>query len=68
MNFVRWDICPYLHAMSDMGFAHGNEPTGPSGLYGRPRTNNAECYADKCHRKGLCLKAVNIKRGLSSTQ
>jgi len=59
MFFIQWDICPYLHAMSDIGF--GN--TGVSGKYGKPRTNNAECYADKCHRKGICLKAKNVKFG-----
>lgn len=49
-----WDICIYLHAMSDFG-------RDPEGGFSRPHTNNAECYAAqegiKCPRRGRCLIA-----------
>jgi len=57
MNIMKYDICPYLHAMSDFGYARNGEKTGPSGIYSRPHTNNAECYAEKCTRRGRCLIA-----------
>jgi len=60
-NFqMQWDICPYLHAMSDMGREAGSD------RFNRAYTYTAECYAirDKgdCARKGRqrgkCLHAV----------
>ena len=60
----HFDICPHLHAMSDVGFAHyGKTVNGET--YNKPRTNNAECYAEKCNRYGRCLIAniVKIKEG-----
>jgi len=70
-TIARFQICSHLHAMSDFGFASGNEPTGPSGLYSRSRTNNAECYAEECHNRGRCLIAVfhtlpNLEKELKS--
>lgn len=56
----RFDICPGLHAMSDVGFAHSGK-TIDGETYSRPRTNNAECYAKKCSRRGRCLIAKIIK-------
>ncbi|MFA5036715.1 MAG: hypothetical protein WC479_06015 [Candidatus Izemoplasmatales bacterium] len=61
MYGIKWNICPYLHAMSDFGFAHEGEPRSVSGRYGRSHTNDAECYAECCHRRGVCLRAVNIR-------
>lgn len=57
----RWDICIYLHAMSDMGCDY--EATQKAGymVYTEPRTYKAECYASrdgiKCDRQGKCIKA-----------
>jgi hypothetical protein len=52
---LKFDICPELHAMSDMGFA--NSATTENRIYSRSHTNNAECYAKECHRRGRCLSA-----------
>ena len=60
-NIVRWQICPYLHAMSDFGFKDVDKNTGLY-TYGRSHTNNAECYADKCRGRGRCLIAVLPKK------
>jgi hypothetical protein len=62
---ARFQICSHLHAMSDFGFAHDNEPTGPSGLYSRPHTNNAECYAEECQVFATYRCGVPNSRGVS---
>lgn len=53
-----WEICPGFHGMNDVG--HGSGPMG----FSRPRTYNAECYAQidgkKCQNKGRCV----VRRGL----
>lgn len=52
---ARWDICPKLHAMNDFGYKDGTRK------FGRTRTYNAECYAEKdredCTRQGKCILA-----------
>ena len=65
-DVYKWDICDYLHAMNDFGFADKEAiaagKTGPSGYYSRPHTQGAECYAErdgkKCQRRGRCLIRV----------
>jgi len=64
MNIERFNICPYLHAMSDFGFA-STEDRRQGLIYGKSHTNNAECYADICKNNGKCLIAIiNKKRRL----
>ena len=54
---MKWDICKNLHAMSDFGTA--TEARKAEGYtYGKPHTNNAECYVNVCHRKGICIRAL----------
>lgn len=60
MRIERFDICPHLHAMSDMGFA-SPERKAQGFTYSKPFTNNAECYSDKCKRHGKCLLAIIVK-------
>ena len=55
---MQWDICTYLHAMSDVGFA-SPERQEKGCTYSKPRTYNAECYATKCHRRGVCIRRVS---------
>jgi len=57
MIVMRWDICPFLHAMSDFGFA-SPERQKQGYTYSKPHTHDAECYAEKCNRRGRCLIAV----------
>jgi len=57
---LRFDICPYLHAMSDFGFA-SPERKAKGYTYSRPHTHDAECYASKCTSRGRCLIAHPIK-------
>jgi hypothetical protein len=60
-NISHYDICQSLHAMNDMGFAAA-EARAKGNTYGQSRTYNAECYADKCTRRGRCLIAVFYAR------
>lgn len=60
---LRFDICPYLHAMSDMGFA-SPERKAQGYTYSRHHTHDAECYAEKCNRRGRCLMARNERTEL----
>ena len=55
-KIIKFIICPDLHAMSDMGMA-SLERKAQGYTYSRPRTNNAECLATKCHNRGRCLIA-----------
>ena len=52
---IVWDICPYLHAMSDVGWDHKNN------CYSEPHTNAARCKriinGQRCLRNGNCLFA-----------
>ena len=57
---LEFIICPYLHAMSDVGVASA-ERKAQGYNYSRPHTNNAECYADKCNNNGKCLIARRIR-------
>ncbi len=52
---LLWDICGELHAMTDVGTAPGSRIGDIK--YSRPHTNNAECYATSCRRRGRCLIA-----------
>lgn len=58
---IDFDICPELHAMSDVGFA-SDERKAQGYTYSKPRTHDAECYASKCDRRGICLKAKIYKK------
>ncbi len=49
MNF---DICSHLHAISDLTMSNIR------GIDSKYHTNNAECYAEKCHRRGKCIIAL----------
>ncbi len=51
---LYWNICPNLHAMTDVGMA-GAERSTQGETYSRPHTYNAECYGNKCRRRGKCL-------------
>jgi len=57
----RWDICPKLHAMNDMGIDSERTTKAGRRIYSRTRTYNAECYAEKdgerCTRRGRCILA-----------
>jgi len=61
-KFDHWDICMYLHAMSDMGCDMiATQKTGQR-VYSRSHTYNAECYIMSskmvdCPRNGKCLIA-----------
>lgn len=52
---MKWDICTKLHAMNGFGYADNDKGE----KYSRSYTVNAECYANKCRRKGICLRRVN---------
>jgi len=57
-RIIGYDICPYLHAMSDFGFAYPDPERKREGFYSKPHTHDAECYATKCTRRGRCLIAI----------
>jgi len=58
---ARWDICPKLHAMNDMGCDTAKTKAVGRMIYSRSRTYNAECYAEtdgeRCTRRGKCILA-----------
>lgn len=51
---MKWSICQYFHARNDFGYFDANTK-----LYSRSYTTGGQCYAERCRRKGICMRRLN---------